>query len=113
MKRPKELSPEKMPDPWLFDSCHLLAELARVRELILRIPLHLDTFGPTDTALGAIAELEGRLRYLLALHTEGQRSWARRVEANAGAKKSPKVVRLNSEQAASRQRAAWIGGVGA
>jgi hypothetical protein len=56
------LSPDKMPDPWLFDGHFLLAELARVRELILRIPLHLDTFGPTNTALSAVSELEDRLR---------------------------------------------------
>src|SRR5262245_30007023 len=40
--------PEKLPDPWLFDSAALLKELDRVRELILAIPLRNDTFGPTN-----------------------------------------------------------------
>jgi hypothetical protein len=104
------LSPEKMPDPWLFDSHFLLAELARVRELILRIPLHLDTFGPTNTAIMAISEVEDRLRYLLALHTEAQRSWAER-QKNSHVKGNGKVVKLSAEQAAMKKRAAQIGGL--
>src|SRR5438132_11899493 len=30
--------PEKLPDPWLFDSEKLLRELDRCRELVLKIP---------------------------------------------------------------------------
>ncbi len=31
--------PEKLPDPWLFDSQSLLRELDRCRELVLQIPI--------------------------------------------------------------------------
>ena len=31
--------PEKLPDPWLFDSESLLGELDRCRELVLEIPI--------------------------------------------------------------------------
>jgi hypothetical protein len=31
--------PEKLPDPWLFDSESLLRELDRCRELVLEIPI--------------------------------------------------------------------------
>src|SRR5437868_5778602 len=58
---------EKFPEPWLFDTEALLKELDRVRELILMIPLHQDTFGPTDTAVRAVWGLQERLRYLLQL----------------------------------------------
>ena len=32
--------PEKLPDPWLFDSETLLRELDKCRELVLQIPVH-------------------------------------------------------------------------
>ena len=37
---PKKLSPENLPDPWLFDSEKLLRELARCRELVLNVPIN-------------------------------------------------------------------------
>jgi hypothetical protein len=110
------LSPEQMPDPWLFDSHFLLAELSRVRELISRIPLHLDTYGPTDTAIYAVNELESRLRFLLARQSEVQAAF-RRAAADARVKSAriPRgnVVRLTREQAMMKKRAAAIGGLSA
>jgi hypothetical protein len=108
-------APEQMPDPWLFDSRFLLAELARVRELILRIPLHLDTHGPANTAVAAVYDLEDRLRFILAVQMESQRAWAKRqdVEAKGSGKSRAKIVKLSAAQAAMRDRAAAMGGVGA
>ena len=40
------IAPDKLPDPWLIDSEFLLKELARLRELVLRIPPHNDTVLP-------------------------------------------------------------------
>ena len=74
MKRP----PEKLPDPWLFDSESLLRELDRCRELVLDIPAttHAVHFA-SNIAVDALWNLRENLRYLLALHLEGQRAFAK------------------------------------
>src|SRR5438034_5139989 len=36
--QPAHIRPDQLPDPWLLDSEALLKELARIRELTLRIP---------------------------------------------------------------------------
>ncbi len=69
--------PEKLPDPWLFDNDALLAELDRIRALVLAIPLHNDTFGPTNTAAYALWDLRDRLRFMIGLQVERQRDWAK------------------------------------
>jgi len=73
-KRP----PEKLPDPWLFDSEALLRELDRCRELVLQIPAttHAVHFA-SNIAIDALWNLREHLRYLLHMHREGQRSFAR------------------------------------
>lgn len=71
------IPPEKFPEPWLFDTAALLAELDRVRGLVLAIPLHNDTYGPTNTAASALWELRDRLQFLVRLQAERQREWAR------------------------------------
>jgi hypothetical protein len=38
MNAPQRPSPDQLPDPWLLDTEGLLSELARIRELALRIP---------------------------------------------------------------------------
>ena len=77
--QPETHPPERYPEPWLFDTEAMLKELDRVRELILQIPLHQDTFGPANTAVAAVWELRERLRYLLLLRTEGLWSWQKRA----------------------------------
>jgi hypothetical protein len=70
---------EKLPDPWLFDSESLLRELDRCRELVLEIPItnpNATHFG-ISIAVTAIWNLRENLRYLLALHREGQRAFAK------------------------------------
>lgn len=74
-KRP----PEKLPDPWLFDSESLLRELDRCRELVLEIPItnaNATHFG-INVAVSAIWNLRDTLRHLLGLHREGQRAFAK------------------------------------
>jgi hypothetical protein len=72
------IPPEKFPEPWLFDTAALLAELDRVRGLVLAIPLHNDTYGPTNTAALALWELRDRLQFLVRLQAERQREWAKK-----------------------------------
>ena len=57
--------PEKLPDPWLFDSESLLRELDRCRELVLEIPItnpNATHFG-INVAVTAIWNLRENLRY--------------------------------------------------
>lgn len=66
-----------MPDPWLFDSEALLNELDRCRELVMQIPItnaNATHFG-INVAVNAIWNLQQNLRYLLHLHSEGQRAF--------------------------------------
>jgi hypothetical protein len=94
--------PEKLPDPWLFDSESLLRELDRCRELVLEIPItnpNATHFG-INVAVTAIWNLSQNLRYLLHLHREGQRSFAKRAQP---VKKHPnlkpadaKIVRIRA-----------------
>lgn len=50
MNEPQRLSPEQLPDPWLLDTEALLSELARIREIALRIPpVRNDIIGPINS----------------------------------------------------------------
>ena len=72
----EQFRPEKLPDPWLFDSEALLRELDRCRETVLQIPVtspNATHFG-IQLAVAAIWNLTENLRYLLHLHREGQRA---------------------------------------
>jgi len=74
-------TPGKMPDPFLFDSEALIRELDRCRELVLLIPARTqDVHFASNVAIGALWNLREQIRYLLALHREGQREWQRRAE---------------------------------
>ena len=69
--------PEKLPDPWLFDSEALLRELDRCRETALQIPTNGDSnathFGIQIT-VNALWTLRENIRYLLHLHRDRQRA---------------------------------------
>jgi hypothetical protein len=88
-KRP----PEKLPDPWLFDSESLIRELDRCRELVLDISIahpH-QTHFDINIAVDALWNLRENLRYLLALHREGQRAFAKQ-SADAETKEQKKTA---------------------
>ena len=75
-------TPDKLPDPWLFDSEALLRELDRCRELVLQIPIadhHATHFG-INVAVDALWNLRDTLRELLRIHREGQRSFAKKAQ---------------------------------
>jgi hypothetical protein len=68
--QPTHLRPDQLPDPWLLDSEALLIELARIRELALRIPpIRNEQHGPINSVIDAIWHLEENLRFLLQLHS--------------------------------------------
>jgi hypothetical protein len=92
MNTPPTRPPEKLPDPWLFDSESLLRELDRC-ELVLEIPItnpNATHFG-INVAVTAIWNLRENLRYLLALHCEGQRAFAKQ-SAEAECKQQKKTA---------------------
>ena len=74
-------TPDKLPDPWLFNSESLLREFDRCRELILLVPAptHATHFA-LQVAIDAIWNLRENLQYLLLLHGEGQRSFAAKAK---------------------------------
>ena len=73
--------PDKLPNPWLLDTELLLRKLEQCRELVMQIPIS----NPTAThegikrALNAIFNLQNDLRFVLHLHREGQRSFAKKA----------------------------------
>jgi hypothetical protein len=70
-----------MPDPWLFDTEALLRELDRCRDLVLQIPARTqDVHFASNIAISALWNLREQIRYLLALHREGQRQWQHRAD---------------------------------
>jgi hypothetical protein len=85
-------TPDQLPDPWLFDSEALLRELDRCREQVLLIPAptHAAHFA-INNAVGSIWNLRENLRYLLALHRQGQRAWAIKT-----ATKSQRKIKLRT-----------------
>src|SRR5437868_197617 len=97
MNQPDKRPPEKLPDPWLFDSESLLRELDRCRELVLQIPAptHAAHFA-ANIAVAALWNLRQNLRYLLHLHREGQRAFAKKtppMETMPASKKKPAKIR--------------------
>ena len=84
--------PSALPDAWLFDSEKLLRELDRCREMVLLIPcngdVHATHFG-INNAISAIWNLAEQLRYLLHLHREGQREFAKKVPPCYGTTHEP------------------------
>lgn len=69
---------DRLPNPWLIDSEFLLGQLTWVRELVLRVPLTNASYQPVNAVVDALWRLEQQVRYLLALHREGQRAFARK-----------------------------------
>ncbi len=104
MNAPQRLSPDQLPDPWLLDTEGLLSELARIRELALRIPpVRNDVLGPINTVVDAVWDLEERLRYCLHLHCEAQRAFARQHD-----KKLPKRRNGSHERHSNARKIAGI-----
>ena len=94
-------TPDKLPDPWLFDSESLLRELDRCRELVLQIPIadhHATHFG-INVAVDALWNLRETLRELLRIRCgwvpvrvpvpQANRNYVSLVAISAGASRSP------------------------
>ena len=70
-------TPDKLPDPWLFNSEKLLQELDNCRELILKIPVRdSEVHFATNRAIDALWDLRSTLEFLQQLQRTGQRIFA-------------------------------------
>ena len=81
MPAPERLTPEQLPTPWLMDTEKLLSELARIRSLALTVPVTNETYGPTNTVVDALWDLESRMRFMLQTLRTSQREFAQRAAA--------------------------------
>ncbi len=91
---PEIITPEKLPTPWLADSEWLLQELIKAREQVLTIPFALNNVSNINSVIDRLWRLEQNLRYLLHLHREGQRSFARKAAAQE--RKTRKAAKLTA-----------------
>src|SRR5213079_1235161 len=65
-------------DLWSYDTAHLLDELAGIREIILRVPITLQTKSALQSAIDRIWRIEEDVRFLLSLQRDMQHSFARK-----------------------------------
>ena len=54
-------------EKFLIDAEYLIKELGRIRQLALAVPLTRDSYGPTNSVVDAVWNLEERIRYLRGL----------------------------------------------
>src|SRR5207249_4901408 len=66
-------------DLWSYDTAHLLDELAGIREMILRVPVTLQTKSALQSAIDRIWRIEEDVRFLLSLQRDMQTSFARKA----------------------------------
>jgi hypothetical protein len=72
--------PDKLPDPWLFNTEKLLHELDNCRELILKIPVRdSEVHFATNRAIDALWDLRSTIEFLLQLHRSGQRAFGEKA----------------------------------
>ncbi len=93
---PQIITPEKLPTPWLAHSEWLLQELTKTREQVLTIPCTLNNTSNINSVIDRLWRLEQNLRYLLHLHCEGQRAFARKAEAQE--RKTRKAAKIAGEK---------------
>jgi hypothetical protein len=108
-RRPLPLAHAKLSDSCELDAVHFLQELADVRDMLLRIPPlpaeHADQPDQVDyytlanrsriqSAVDRIYRLEDDLRFMLHLHREGQRSFAKKARPA----KEPKPVQQRQQK---------------
>ena len=66
-------------DLWSYDTAHLLDELAGIREIILRVPITLQTKSALQSAIDRIWRVEEDVRFLLSLQRDMQASFVQKA----------------------------------
>jgi hypothetical protein len=57
-------SPEQFCNNFLLDAEYIIAELGRIRQLALTVPMTRESYSPTNSVVDAVWSLEERLRFL-------------------------------------------------
>jgi hypothetical protein len=85
-------------DLWSYDTAQLLDELAGIREVILRVPITLQTKSALQSAIDRIWRIEEDVRFLLSLQRDMQRSFAAKAAQLQGETKyeTPKQAERQS-----------------
>ena len=85
-------------DLWSYDTAHLLAG---IREMILRVPITLQTKSALQSAIDRIWRVEEDVRFLLSLQRDMQASFAQKaakLESQAKAEAPKKQANLQVHQ---------------
>ena len=77
---------DRLPNPWPIESETLLAELDRIRELVLKVPLDVQNRSAWQSVLDSVWRLRADLTDTLRLQRQMQEAFATKA-----AKKRPKV----------------------
>ena len=88
-------------DLWSYDTAQLLDELAGIREIILRVPITLQTKSALQSAIDRIWRVEEDVRFLLSLQRDMQASFAQKaakLESQAKAETPKKKAILHVHQ---------------
>jgi len=88
-------------DLWSYDTAQLLDELAGIREIILRVPITLQTKSALQSAVDSIWRVEEDVRFLLSLQRDMQASFAQKaakLESQAKAETPKKQAILHVHQ---------------
>ena len=74
--------PDRLPNPWLLDTELLLRKLEQCCELVRQIPISnpAATHQGIKIAVTTISNLQNDLRFVLHLHREGQRAFAKQSD---------------------------------
>src|SRR5947207_6419424 len=83
-------------DLWSYDTAQLLDELAGIREIILRVPITMQTKSALQSAIDRIWRVEEDVRFLLSLQRDMQTSFARKGAQLLGETKD--ATRKQAEQ---------------
>jgi len=82
-------------------------ELARIRDLALRIPAtRNELIGPTNSVIDALWDLEERLRFCYHLHCEKQRQFLRQAAAELSNRQKKPLDRQAEARPANASRRA-------
>jgi hypothetical protein len=88
------------PSLWLIDNAYLINELQRIRDLVQRVPLASVAVSlPLQSVSDAISRLERDLRDILHIHRDGQRAFAKSVDAaqkRSATESDRRIIRLRT-----------------
>jgi hypothetical protein len=80
-----------LPDLYLLDSRSLLAEVSRIRGLVLQVPFTETSHAATQTVVDALWRLEKDMQEILKVQAQINRSFSEKAERLTEASQPPRV----------------------